>query len=65
MNKQEALEEQKKLLLSDIALSIESYYPNREKSTTKKYFIYKNKQYPTMNIIKEAILIANQRRKNR
>ena len=61
MNEKKALEEQKKLLLSDIALSLESYYPNREKSTTTKYFKYKNIRYPIMNIIKEAIVISNKK----
>ena len=61
MNEKQALEEQKKLLLSNIALSLESYYPGREKSTTTKYFQYKNIKYPIMNIIKEAIIIANKK----
>lgn len=61
MTTQEALEEQKKLRLSDIALSLENYYANRENSTTTKYFEYKNSKYPIMNIIKVAIDISNQK----
>ncbi len=61
MTKEEALKEQSKLSLVDIELSIENYYSNREKNTTKKYFIYKEKKYPIMNVIKEAIIISNKR----
>jgi len=62
MKEKQALEEQKKLLLSDIALSLESYYLGREKNTTTRYFQYKNIKYPIMNIIKEALIVANKKR---
>ncbi|MCK5111414.1 MAG: hypothetical protein KAQ94_07825 [Arcobacteraceae bacterium] len=61
MTKEEALKEQNKLSLADIALSIENYSPNRENSKTKRYFIYKENKYPIMNVLKEAISISNQR----
>ena len=61
MTKVEALKEQNKLSLADIALSIENYHSNQESSKTKKYFIYQENKYPIMNIIKEAIIISNNR----
>jgi hypothetical protein len=60
---EKAILEQEKLSLIDIALSIDSYKTNREKSTTKNYFTYNNENLPTMNIIKIAIEFHNKRNK--
>jgi len=61
MKKKEALSIQENLSPSDIIKSIESYYTSREKETTTKKFKYKNKYYPSMNIIKIAIEIFNEK----
>ncbi len=39
----------------DVEKSMSEYYQGREKQTTKHYFRYQGKLYPTMNIVKVAI----------
>jgi len=64
ISKEEAIKEQQKLSLADIALSLENYSENRENSSTRNYFEHQNVKYPIMNIIKEAIIISNNKNKS-